>query len=140
LAGEPQGLRRAGGERAGLGPFGTDLISPIRLPIALIVRPLTANRLFFAYKTMGLRNDRSLEALDRANTTTWGAAIAGATTWRRVSSSGGIAAAESVSANATGRRHERGSRGSRSSSAPRRGIGDRARKGSAPFQSVRSVI
>src|ERR1039458_3355836 len=49
------------------------------------------------------------------NQRNWFAAIAGATTWLRVSSSGGIADAASVSANAMGRRHGRGRRRSSSS-------------------------
>jgi len=47
--------------------------------------------------------------------TSWFAAIAEARTWLRVSSSGGIADAASVSVNATGRRHGRGRRRSRNS-------------------------
>ena len=49
------------------------------------------------------------------NQTNWFAAIAGATTWLRVSSSGGIADAASVSVNAMDQRHGRGRRRSRSS-------------------------
>ena len=48
------------------------------------------------------------------NQISWFAAIAGAMTWLRVSSSGGIADAASVSANAMGQRRERGRRRSAS--------------------------
>ncbi len=62
------------------------------------------------------------------NQTNWFAAIAGAVTWPRASSSGGIADAATVSVNAMGRRHRRGRRRSKSSSAttrdePRREMG-----------------
>ena len=50
------------------------------------------------------------------NQRNWFAAIAGAMTWLRVSSSGGIADAASVSVNAMGRRPGRGRRRSRNSS------------------------
>ncbi len=53
------------------------------------------------------------------NQTNWFAAIAVAMTWLRVSSSGAIADAASVSANATDQRHRRGRRRSRSSLATR---------------------
>ena len=49
------------------------------------------------------------------NRRNWSAAIAGAMIWLRVSSSGGIADAASVSANAMDRRHGRGRRRSRNS-------------------------
>ncbi len=67
------------------------------------------------------------------NLTNWGAAIAGAMTWLRVSSSGGIADAASVSVNAMARRHGRGRRRSRNSLATTCDTRDRARMGSALF-------
>src|ERR1035437_1835016 len=71
------------------------------------------------------------------NQTSWFAATAGATTWLRASSSGGIADAASVSVNAMDQRHGRGRRRSRSN-LPRSETRDRARKGSAPFRLVTS--
>src|ERR1700730_13994335 len=62
-----------------------------------------------------LHNRSGKRWLVSRNQTSWFAAIAGATTWLRVSSSGGIADAATVSVNAIGRRHGRGRRRSRSS-------------------------
>jgi|GEM_PF-4160848 len=66
------------------------------------------------------------------NQTNWFAAIAGAVTWPRASSSGGIADAATVSVNAMGRRHRRGRRRSKSSSATTRDEGP-GWKGLGPF-------
>jgi hypothetical protein len=79
------------------------------------------------------------EMVRKSNQTNWCAAIAGATTWRRVSSSGGIAAAASVSANATGRRHERRSRRSRSKSARGAGSGPGLQRARPLFRYPRPV-
>jgi hypothetical protein len=68
------------------------------------------------------------------NQTSWFAAIAGAMTWLRVSSSGGIADAASVSVNVTGRRHGRGWRKSRSSLGHDLRSRARLREGSAIFR------
>jgi hypothetical protein len=68
------------------------------------------------------------------NQKNWFAAIAGAMTWLRVLSSGGIADAASVLVNTTDQRHGRGRRRSRNSFATTCDTRDRARKGSALFR------
>src|SRR5208283_5592550 len=66
------------------------------------------------------------------NQRNWFAAIAGAMTWRRVSSSGATADAASVLANAMDQRHGRGRRPSKSSLATARDEGPGS-KGLGPF-------
>ena len=87
-----------------------NLVSTPRSAVKRAVRKKAASR--EATPARPLRKRRIVSR----NRTTWFAAIAGAPTWLRVSSSGGIGDAASVSVNAMGRRPGRGRRRSRNSS------------------------